>query len=69
MTYRINNDKTAAVSTDVYYLPIQTAPTGVSIIGYSVNGVARIDKYNGKAGDLIGWAPLPRVPEEMKGLR
>ena len=69
MTYRINTDKTAAVSMDVYYLPISTAPTGVSIVGYSINGVARIDKYNGKPNDLIGWAPLPRVPESMKGKR
>lgn len=69
MTYRINTDKTAAVAMDVFYLPIETAPTGVSIIGLSVHHVARIDKYNGKPNDLIGWAPLPRIPDTMKGQR
>jgi len=62
MTYRINTDKSAAVATDYFYLPIETAPKNVSIIGLSILGVARIDKIGKDPGDLVAWAPLPKRP-------
>ena len=68
MTYRINTDKSAAVASDTYYLPIETAPTGVSIIGLSRLGVARVDKIGSNPGDLVAWAPLPRRPQWLNEL-
>lgn len=65
MTYSINSDKTAAVSTDHQYQPMKTCPKGVKILAVSKHGVARLDIYNGQS-DLIGWFPLPKIPREMK---
>ena len=69
MTYRINTDKSAAVSTDYFYQPIETAPRGVKIIGLSATNVARIDKIGKDSGDLIAWAPLPKEPIWLKQLQ
>ena len=66
MTFHLNTDKTAAVASDTYYLPMSSCPKGVRIIGLSKWLVARIDVYNGNTTDLIGWAPLPRIPPELK---
>jgi hypothetical protein len=66
MNYRINTDKTAAVALTVEYQSMDTCPRGVRIIGLSKGCVARMDEYNGKTTDLIGWAPLPRIPQWMK---
>ena len=66
MTYRINSDNSAAVSTDYFYQPIETAPKGVKIIGLSITNVARVDKIGSKSHDLIAWAPLPKVPNWLK---
>ena len=69
MNYRINNDKTAAVALEVEYQPMSTCPHGIRVLGLSKGFVARIDIVSNKTTDLIGWAPLPRVPESMKGER
>jgi hypothetical protein len=68
-TYRshyINSDRTAAVATDMCWLSIDTCPLGVRVLGLSKGLVARVDIVTGKNTDLIGWAPLPRVPQWMK---
>jgi len=66
MTYRINTDKSAAVSTEAHYLPMDTCPKGVRIIALSKHCVARIDIYSNQK-DIVGWYPLPKIPQEMKG--
>jgi hypothetical protein len=65
MTYRINNDKSAAVSTEDFYLPISSCPKGVKVVALSEHFVARIDIYSNQK-DLIGWYPLPKIPPELK---
>ena len=65
MNYKINSDKTAAVSSDIYWLDIGNCPKGVKVLALSQYGVARIDIYSGQT-DIVGWFPLPRVPKEMK---
>jgi hypothetical protein len=67
MTYRINSDKSAAVSTDQFFRPMSCCPKGVKVIALSKHGVARIDIYSGQ-DDLVGWFPMPRVPKEMRGV-
>lgn len=68
MTYRLNTDKSAAVALDYEYQPMSTCPRGVSIVGLSETGVARIDKFSGKSSDLVAWAPLPRRPKWLNEL-
>jgi hypothetical protein len=69
MRYRINTDKSAAVATDYFYQPIETAPRGVKIIGLSATNVARIDRIGKDSGDLIAWAPLPKMPNWLRELQ
>ena len=68
MTYTLNRDKSAAVAIDYVWQPLSTAPRGCLILGLSAMGHARIDEFNGKAGDLIAWAPLPRRPKWLNEL-
>ncbi len=68
MTFRMNADKNAAVALHYYYLPIESCPKGVSIIGLSKGGVARVDKVGSDPGDLVAWAPLPRRPQWLNEL-
>jgi hypothetical protein len=65
MNFRINNDKSAAVSTEAFYQPMSTCPKGVKVLALSTHGVARIDIYTGQR-DIVAWFPLPRVPPELK---
>lgn len=68
MTYRLNNDKSAAVAIDYVWQPLSVAPMGARILGLSKLGVARVDVFTGKSGDLVAWAPLPRRPQWLKDL-
>lgn len=68
MTYRLNNDKSAAVAIDYCWQPLSLAPKGTRILGLSKGGVARVDVFTGKSLDLIAWAPLPRRPQWLKDL-
>lgn len=68
MTYTLNSDRSAAVAIDYVWQPMSMCPAGSRILGLSEQGVARVDIYNGKAGDLIAWAPLPRRPKWLNEL-
>jgi hypothetical protein len=68
MNFRINTDKTAAVALEVEYLPMSTCPQVIRVLGLSSGFVARIDIVSNKTTDLIGWAPLPKVPAWAKEL-
>lgn len=65
MNYRINSDKTAAVSNELFWLDMDTCPKGVKVLALSKYGVARLDIYGGQ-DDLVGWFPLPRVTKDVK---
>jgi hypothetical protein len=64
--FRINAQKTACVALEVEYQPMTSCPIGVRVLGLSKGLVARVDIVTGKNTDLIGWAPLPRIPQAMK---
>jgi hypothetical protein len=68
MTYTLNADRSAAVAIDYVWQPLSTAPRGCRILGLSKLGIARVDEFSGKAGDLIAWAPLPRRPHWLNEL-
>ena len=62
MTHTINAAKTVAVSTEVYWQPIETAPRGVKIqLINKQSGVATYGTYYGdKFWDY--WCALPKMP-------
>lgn len=66
MNFRINTEKTACVALEVEYQPMTSCPLGVRVLGLSKGLVARVDRVTSRDTDLIGWAPLPKVPQWMK---
>ena len=62
MTHTINAAKTVAVSTDTYWLPIDTAPTGVKV---QLLGKGKVATYGTYYGDSFWthWCPLPKLPK------
>jgi hypothetical protein len=65
--FRINSEKTACVALEVEYQPMTSCPLGVRVLGLSKGLVARVDRVTSlRNTDLIGWAPLPRIPQAMK---
>lgn len=64
MSHTINHDKTAAVSTDVFWIPVSRCPAGVKVLLLTVHGVAIIGHYT-EAKDkefYTHWHPLPKKP-------
>jgi hypothetical protein len=64
MTFKINTDKTAAVATEVFWLPIdKDTPVGVKMLVINKEfGVAVISsRYAGSS--FTHWAPLPKFKE------
>jgi hypothetical protein len=65
MTHTINADKTVAVATDVYWMPITNAtPRGVKLQLLGRGGVAVYGIYHGDKF-FTHWAPLPKIPRDM----
>ena len=60
-SYALNAAKTVAVSTDVFWIPIDTAPRGVKIQLLGKGGVATYGTYYGDQFWLY-WCPLPKMP-------
>lgn len=63
---KINAEKTVAVSTDYYWQPIDTCPTGVKVQLLGKGGVAIYSIYHGSAF-FTHWAPLPKIPPQSAG--
>lgn len=58
--YRINNDRSAAVSTEYYFDDnMSTCPKGVKCLLLGAGGVATISEYHGDPF-WISWFPMPR---------
>ena len=55
----INADKTVAVSTEVYWQHINSAPTGVKVQLLGKGGVAVYGTYHGDKF-WTHWCPLPK---------
>ena len=62
MTHALNTDRTAAVATDTYWLPITPeTPIGVKMLLINQGaGVAVISSYTHNDRHWTHWAPLPR---------
>jgi hypothetical protein len=63
MNYKLNNANTAAVSTEVFWIPIdKNTPRGVKLLMINEKaGVAILGKYWGSADQFeTHWHPLPQ---------
>ena len=60
MTHTINTAKTAAVSTEQFWEPIESCPRAVKVQLLGQGGVAVYGMWDGKATFWTHWAPLPR---------
>jgi len=64
MTYKLNSEKTVAVSTDVYWLPISSdTPRGVKLQLLGASGVAVYGIYNGDKF-WTQWQSLPKIAKD-----
>lgn len=62
MNFKVNSEKTAAVATDVYWLPInKDTPRGVKVLLLTEGGVATIGQYSPQATWIRGWFPMPKT--------
>jgi hypothetical protein len=68
VNFKINSDKTAAVSMEAYFMPITAkTPRNVNCFVLTIHGVARTG--NIKAGEekqYLGWFPCPKNPGDLK---
>lgn len=55
----------AAVDHRQEFLPMDSCPRGSKVQLLNPGNVACYGTYNGE-GDWKGWAPLPRIPKEMR---
>ena len=62
MTHRLNTDKTVAVATDYFWIPIDAdTPRSVKLQLLPVSGVAQYGNWDGKNKFYTHWAPLPKL--------
>ena len=66
MTHKLNADRTAAVSLDAVWIPIDAnTPRGVKVLLISVKyGIAQISTYHPSDKYFTHWHPLPRFTKE-----
>lgn len=62
-SHTINADKTVAVSTEVYWQPIETCPRGVKVQLLGKGCVATYGTYYGDPF-WVYWCPLPKRPKQ-----
>jgi hypothetical protein len=64
VTHKLNHDRTAAVATDVFWIPIVDCPRGVKVLLLTVHGVAIIGQFNPVQDKefYTHWHPLPKKP-------
>jgi len=59
-------DKAAVVDTEYFWQPMRTCPLSRKVQLLTTGMVAVYGQYDGKSQFWLGWAPLPRIPEELK---
>lgn len=65
MNYALNSDKSVAVATDYYWMPIDLdTPRGVKLQLLGKSGVAIYGNWDGKNEFFTHWAPLPKRRKE-----
>jgi hypothetical protein len=68
MNTKINYEKTVAIDVGYFWQPLDTAPSGVKVQLLTKFGIAVYGQYRKGDRDYVGWAPLPKIPDEIKGL-
>lgn len=71
MADSIKKDSTriALVDPGYYWRPISSCPAGSKVQLLSRAGIASVGKFTtNRDGWWVGWAPLPKIPPEIKGL-
>lgn len=64
--FKLNGDKTVAVATDTYWIPIdKDTPRGVKLQLLGAGGVATYGVYNGDRF-WTDWCPVPKRREDAK---
>ncbi len=66
MTIRETTDRVAVVDTDYFWQPMSTCPLSRKVQLLTSGGVAVYGSYDGKNTTWQAWAPLPKIPPEMK---
>lgn len=67
--FKLNSDKSAVVSTEVLWLPMQSAPRGTKLQLHTTHGTAVYGVLNGSNVQFYNaWAPCPKRPEWLKSL-
>lgn len=62
--YRLNTERTVAVSNEYCWQPMETCPIAVKILLIGGGGIATIGQYNGRDEFWKGWAALPQVKKD-----
>ena len=68
MNHKLNSDRTAAVSLDAEWLPIDAStPRGVKVLLISEKfGIAQIGNHQPYDGFFTHWHPLPKFKKDSK---
>lgn len=65
--FRLNSDKTVAVATDLYWLPMKDAPIGAKIHVLNLGCVATHTVLTeATRKDWKGWQRIPSIPDWMQ---
>jgi len=66
MTFKVNTDKTAVVSTEYFWQPLETCPLSAKVQLLTQGGISVYGQYSKGQPGFLGWAPLPKKPEWMR---
>ena len=68
MNHKLNSERTAAVSLDAEWLPIDAStPRGIKMLLISVKyGIAQISTYHPSDKYFTHWHPLPKFKKDSK---
>jgi hypothetical protein len=66
MTIRETTDKVAVIDTEYFWQPMDICPQYRKVQLLTTGGVAVYGSYDGRNKSWVAWAPLPKIPKEMK---
>lgn len=66
MAVRETSDKFAVVDDEYFWQPMSTCPLSKKVQLLTSGGVAVYGSYDGKNKSWMAWAPLPKIPEDLK---
>lgn len=66
MNVKLTSDRAAAVDQDYFWRPLDTCPLSAKVQLLTLGGVAVYGQYSRGQQGYLGWAPLPKKPEDMR---